>query len=131
MGYGSIRTLSATSMKNSKGDIQEFRPTLLVGVPAVWETVKKGIVNQVNQGSAVVQKLFWGALWTKGALMQRGLPGSAVLDKIVFAKVRAATGGRLRLTMNGGSPIAKGTQEFVSLAIAPMINGYGSTETTA
>ncbi|RDW60039.1 long-chain-fatty-acid-CoA ligase-like protein [Coleophoma crateriformis] len=131
MGYGTIRTLSATSMKNCKGDIQELRPTLLVGVPAVWETVKKGIMTQITKSSALVQKLFWGALYSKTFLMSRRLPGSGLLDAIVFNKVREATGGRLRLTMNGGSPIAKETQDFISMAIAPMINGYGSTETTA
>ncbi|KAL3423268.1 AMP-binding enzyme [Phlyctema vagabunda] len=131
MGYGTVRTLSASSMRNCKGDIQEFRPTLLVGVPAVWETVKKGIVAQVNSGSAAVQKLFWGALQTKSMLLSKGLPGTGVLDAVVFKKVKMATGGRLRLTMNGGGPIAKDTQEFISLAIAPMINGYGMTETTA
>lgn len=131
MGYGTIRTLSATSMKNCKGDIQELRPTLLVGVPAVWETVKKGIMAQITKSPALVQKLFWGAMYSKSFLMGRGLPGSALLDAVVFKKVREATGGRLRLTMNGGSPIAKETQDFISMAIAPMINGYGSTETTA
>jgi long-chain acyl-CoA synthetase len=49
----------------------------------------------------------------------------------VFKKVKEATGGRLRICMNGGGPIAKETQRFISLAITPMINGYGLTETSA
>jgi long-chain acyl-CoA synthetase len=131
MGYGNPRTLSDTSMRNSKGDIRELRPSVLIGVPHVWETVKKGIIAKVNQGSYITQRLFWGAMAAKNMLLYTGLPGAAVLDSIVFSKVREATGGRLRICMNGGGPIAKDTQRFISVAITPMINGYGLTETSA
>lgn len=130
MGYGSPKTLSDSSVRNCKGDIREFRPTILVGVPAVWESVKKGIIAKVNQGNALVKNLFWGALAAKGFLMSNGLPGSAILDAVVFKKLKDATGGRLRICMNGGGPIAKETQRFISMAITPMIGGYGLTETT-
>lgn len=131
MGYGSPKTLSDQSVRNCKGDIREFKPTILVGVPAVWESVKKGIVAKVNAGSPVVKNLFWAALSAKGFLMSTGLPGTAVLDAVVFKKIKDATGGRLRLCMNGGGPIAKDTQRFISMAITPMVGGYGLTETTA
>ncbi|KAL9100291.1 MAG: hypothetical protein Q9163_004309 [Psora crenata] len=131
MGYGSPKTLSDASVRNCKGDIHEFRPTILVGVPAIWETVRKGIVTKVNQGNAVVRHLFWGALAMKSFLMSTGLPGSALLDAVVFKKIKEATGGQLRVCMNGAGPIAKDTQRFISLAITPMITGYGLTETSA
>ena len=131
MGYGHPKTLSDQSVRNCKGDIREFKPTILVGVPAVWESVKKGIIAKVNAGSPVVKNLFWGALSAKGFLMSTGLPGAAVLDAVVFKKIKDATGGRLRLCMNGGGPIAKDTQRFISMAITPMVSGYGLTETTA
>lgn len=131
MGYGNPKTLSDGSVRNCKGDIREFKPTILVGVPAVWESVKKGIIAKVNQGSFAVKNLFWGALAAKGFLLSSGLPGTAILDAVVFKKIKDATGGRLRLCMNGGGPIAKDTQRFISLAITPMISGYGLTETTA
>ena len=131
MGYGNPKTLSDASVKNCMGDIREFKPSILVGVPAVWESVKKGIVAKVNNGSALVRNLFWGAFWAKSNLLHYGLPGSEILDAVVFKKVKEATGGRLRICMNGGGPIAKDTQRFISLAITPMINGYGLTETTA
>lgn len=131
MGYGSPKTLSDQSVRNCKGDIREFKPTILVGVPAVWESVKKGIIAKVNAGSPLVKNLFWGALYAKGFLMSSGLPGTAVLDAVVFKKIKDATGGCLRLCMNGGGPIAKDTQRFISMAITPMVSGYGLTETTA
>lgn len=131
MGYGNPKTLSDASVRNCKGDIREFRPTILVGVPAVWESVKKGIVAKVNQGSPIVRQLFWTALATKGFLMSTGLPGTGILDAVVFKKIKDATGGRLKICMNGGGPVAKDTQRFISMAITPMLSGYGLTETTA
>lgn len=129
MGYGSPKTLSDASVRNCKGDIREFKPTILVGVPAVWESVKKGIIAKVNAGSPVVRNLFWSALATKSFLLSSGLPGTAVLDALVFKKLKDATGGQVRVCMNGGGPIAKDTQRFISMAIAPMVGGYGLTET--
>lgn len=82
-------------------------------------------------GTAVVAGLLSSLTNICRFLLANGLPGSAILDAVVFRKVREATGGRMRLCMNGAAPIAKDTQEFLSLAIAPLINGYGSTETTA
>lgn len=131
MGYGSPRTLTKASVRNCEGDIMEFRPSVLVGVPAVWETIRKGIVGQVNGGSFLTRNLFWGALSLKQFLVGKNLPGVRLLDNLVFSKVRAATGGRLRLTMSGGGPLAKDTQRFISMAICPVINGYGLTETCA
>lgn len=103
----------------------------MVGVPAVWETVKKGIIAKVNAGSPVVKAMFWNALSLKATMMNIGIPGSGVLDSVVFKKLKEATGGRMKVCMSGGGPIAKETQHFISMAIAPMIIGYGLTETTA
>lgn len=137
MGYGNPRTLTDASLKNCKGDIQEFKPTILVGVPAVWETVKKGIMAKVSKMGAVKSNMFWGAMNSKSFLMANSgyLPlsgvGTSILDTVVFKKIQEATGGRLRICMNGGGPVSKETQRFVSMAIAPMISGYGLTETAA
>lgn len=135
MGYGNPRTLSDASMRNCKGDIREFKPTILVGVPAVWESVKKGVLNNLNKNNLIVRSMFWGAMAAKNFLMTTGFPGygvgSSLLDAVVFKKLKEATGGRLRIMMNGGGPISKDTQHFLSMAIAPMISGYGLTETSA
>lgn len=135
MGYGNPRTLSDTSMRNSKGDIREFQPTILVGVPAVWESVKKGVLNNLNKNNSIVKSLFWGGMSAKNFLMSTGFPGAGIgawfLDNVIFRKLKDATGGRLRIIMNGGGPVSKETQKFLSMAIAPMISGYGLTETSA
>ncbi|KAF7716233.1 AMP-dependent synthetase/ligase domain-containing protein [Penicillium ucsense] len=135
MGYGNPRTLSDTSMRNCKGDIREFKPTILVGVPAVWESVKKGVLGNLNKNSFIIKGMFWGAMAAKNFLLTNGFPGAdmgaSFLDAIVFKKLKEATGGHLRIMMNGGGPVSKDTQRFLSMAIAPMISGYGLTETSA
>lgn len=131
MGYGSPKTLSDTSVRNCKGDIRELQPTILVGVPMVWESVKKGIIGNVNKNSAIVKSIFWAGMAAKEFLMSTGLPGAGILDSFVFKKIKDATGGRLRLTLSGGGPVSRETQRFLSMAVCPMINGYGLTETSA
>ena len=137
MGYGGPRTLTDASLRHCQGDIAEFKPTILVGVPAVWETVKKGIMAKVGKMNAITRNLFWGAMSAKSFMMANSgyLPfsglGTTIVDTVVFKKIQEATGGRLRICMNGGGPVAKDTQRFISMAIAPMISGYGLTETSA
>ena len=137
MGYGGVRTLSDTEMRNCKGDLQEFKPTVLVGVPALFEKVKKGIMAKVAKMGPLKGNMFWGAVAAKSFMMANSgyLPfsgvGTSIVDTVVFKKVQEATGGRLRICMNGGGPIAKETQRFISMALAPMISGYGLTETAA
>lgn len=129
IGFGSPRTLTESSVRNCKGDMLEFRPTILIGVPAVWETIRKGIVGRVNGSGLFARTLFWGALLARETLLGAKLPSLKVLDALVFDKVRAATGGRLRICMSGGGPLSRNTQQFISTTICPLIIGYGLTET--
>lgn len=131
IGYANVKTLSAQSMRNCKGDIQEFKPTLMVGVAAVWETIRKGILQQINALPAFTQKVFWTAYYTKLKLNKWGLPGGNFIGNLIFKKIKEATGGQLRYLCNGGSPISADAQEFLSNVLCPMLVGYGLTETVA
>ncbi|KAH7112426.1 hypothetical protein EDB81DRAFT_923153 [Dactylonectria macrodidyma] len=131
LGYGNPRTLADSSVKNCAGDMREFRPTVMVGVPQTWETVKKGVIAKLNTSSPVIKALFWSAFNFKTFMSKKKLPGAGLFDGIVFSKVRELTGGRLRFTMNGGSGISDGTRHFLSMVLAPMLAGYGLTETCA
>ncbi|RDA88037.1 hypothetical protein CP532_5321 [Ophiocordyceps camponoti-leonardi (nom. inval.)] len=131
VGYGNPRTLADSSVTNCAGDMRELRPTVMVGVPQIWETVKKGVMSKLQSSSPVLRALFWGALNYKGFMSRNKLPMASIFDGIVFSKVRELTGGRVRFTMNGASGIADSTKEFLSLVIAPMLVGYGLTETCA
>ena len=58
LGYGNPRTLADSSVKNCAGDMREFRPTVMVGVPQIWETVKKGVIAKLDASSPIVKALF-------------------------------------------------------------------------
>jgi long-chain acyl-CoA synthetase len=129
LGYGSPRTLTDDSVRRCDGDLRAFKPTFMIGVPAVWETVKKGIISKVGEPCSLRSRVFRGALSAKEMMLYWGLPGAQLLDSLIFNQVKAATGGNLRFCLNGGGAIAEATQKFISLAICPMLGGYGLTET--
>ncbi|KAK3682457.1 hypothetical protein B0T22DRAFT_284520 [Podospora appendiculata] len=129
LGYGHPRTLSDSSMRNCSGDMAAFKPTLMVGVPQIWETIKKGVEGKVNASGILTKSIFWGAMAAKSFLVANNLPFQSIFDDLVFGKVRSMTGGRLRIIVNGASGIASSTLHFMSMVVAPMINGYGLTET--
>ncbi|ODV88537.1 hypothetical protein CANCADRAFT_124301 [Tortispora caseinolytica NRRL Y-17796] len=131
LGYGTVRTLSDLNVRNCLGDIRECQPTVMVGVGAVWETIRKGIINNLEKQSALVRKLFWSGYKLKQIMSNYGIPGQGVIDSVIFKKVKVATGGKLRVLFAGGSAVSTHTQEFLSLTVAPMIIGYGLTETCA
>lgn len=131
IGYGTVKTLSSNSMRNCLGDLQEFKPTFMVGVAAVWETIRKGIITQLANQPSFVQKIFWTAYRTKLIMERYHIPGSDAIGRTIFKKVREATGGCLRYIGNGGSAISQETQVFLSNVVAPMLIGYGLTETVA
>jgi long-chain acyl-CoA synthetase len=129
LGYGSPRTLTDDSVRHCDGDLRAFEPTFMVGVPAVWKTLKKGIIIKVGEPYSLKSRVLSGALSAKEMMLYWGLPGAHLLDSLIFNQVKAATGGNLRFCLNGGGAIAEATQKFISLVICPMLGGYGLTET--
>lgn len=125
MGYGTARTLSDSGVKNCLGDIKTLRPTIMFGVPAVWENIRKGILSNVEKGGWVAKTVFNAAY----DLKKNHVPilGQLAHDT-VFKGVREATGGRLRVIMNGGAAVSKETRDFLSIAVVEMLQGYGMTE---
>ncbi|KAI8137674.1 hypothetical protein BJV82DRAFT_717979 [Fennellomyces sp. T-0311] len=127
LGYGSIRTLTDVSVRNCVGDLQEFAPTIMTGVPQVWETIRKTVLAKVAERGPRIEKIFMGALEAKSFLQDKGLP-TGFLDRIVFNNVKKQLGGKLRYGLSGGAPVSQETQRFLSLCLAPIICGYGMTE---
>lgn len=125
MGYGKVKTLTQQSVRNCDGDIKAFRPSIMIGVPAVWELIRKGILSKVNAGGSVKKSVFNGAMTIK----KNKLPLlSSVVDSAVFKQVREQTGGRLRIALSGGAALSKETQEFLNNALVTLLQGYGLTE---
>ena len=127
IGYGNPRTLADSSVRNCRGDMTELRPTFMTGVPAIWETIRKGINAKLEEATPMERFVFQKAYDLKKSLMKKGLPHD-IVDKSVFKKIQMITGGNLKVIVSGGAPLAQETQEFLSVTLAQVIQGYGMTE---
>jgi long-chain acyl-CoA synthetase len=127
IGYCDPRTLT-NSGAEPKGALAEFRPTIMAAVPKIWDIIKKGAEAKAKAGGNVKHFIFQTAVSTKIAMKKMGMD-TPLFNALVFKKIGEITGGRLKVAISGGGPLDKQVQEFCSVAICPVIQGYGLTET--
>ena len=137
MFFGSSTGL--TSAKTLVRDMPEIKPTILVSVPKVFNSVYDGILKKMDAEGGVTKKIFDLAVSNGRKREQMAKRGASstwvemqnnVYDKLVFTKVRAAFGGRLRYAFSGGAAISTEVAEFISLVGITVYEGYGLTETS-
>jgi long-chain acyl-CoA synthetase len=131
----------AESIPQLKANLLEIRPTWMCSVPRVLEKVYLGILGNRNAAPPVRQKIFdWAfSVGRKvSALQQRKQPippllaaQRAIAHKLVFQKIHAVLGGRLRFMVSGGAPLSKEIAEFFHAAGILICEGWGLTETCA
>jgi long-chain acyl-CoA synthetase len=118
----------------------ELHPTVMAAVPRVFEKIYVRVMEQGSKNTGAKRAIFdWAmkvaqrtALWRCGekqVSVWRKLQW-ALADKLVYAKIRAGTGGRLRVVLSGGAPLAKELTEFFWAIGVPIYQGYGLTETS-
>jgi long-chain acyl-CoA synthetase len=130
----------AENVDTVAADMERWRPTLMASVPRLYEKIYSRVLERVRSGSALKRRLFvWakavGESWVEhrlaGRRMPRGLAAKHWLaDRLVFAKLRARTGGRLRFFISGGAPLSFEIARFFHAAGMPILEGYGLTETS-
>ncbi|MBA0775493.1 hypothetical protein Gotri_010637 [Gossypium trilobum] len=140
LGYGSPLTLTDTSSKikpGTKGDASVLAPTLMAAVPAILDRVRDGVRKKVDAKGGLSKKLFDLAYSRRLSAINGSWFGAWGLEKylwdlLVFKKVRAVLGGRLRFLLSGGAPLSPDTQRFINICFGtPIGQGYGLTETCA
>ena len=114
----------------------EVQPTVFVGVPRVFEKIRQA-VEQKSAVSGVKKRMLAWALKVGGRHAQtvyRGATPSAltwrIARKLVYGKVRAAFGGRVRVFVSGGAPLGMDTAKWFASAGIAAWEGYGLTETS-
>ena len=147
MAYGAnVATVQAgktpmESLKNIPLNINEFKPTVIMSVPALAKNFRKNIENSVRKKGKTMEKLFNHALKTAYSYNKEGynkggwkLIGKKLLllvyDQLLFAKVRKAMGGKLRFFVGGGALLDIELQRFFYAIGIPMFQGYGLSEAT-
>ncbi len=116
--------------------LQEVKPHFFTTVPRLLEKVYEKIVNKVKTESKIKQKIFFWALgltekydydWKASGLM--GIQW-AIADKLVFSKIRARLGGRVKGIVTGAAACPRRMAQFFSAIGVPIREGYGLTETS-
>jgi len=130
----------AESVNTVIENILEIRPTSMISVPRLFEKIHSRIYESVHQSSPLKRKLFHHAIEIGRKYVQKryidkqptGLLGLKYrcFDSLVFKKIRAKFGGRLRFFISGGAPLDKSINEFMWIIGLPVFEGYGLTETS-
>jgi len=113
-------------------DIQTLKPTLLFGVPRVFNRIYDKITSTLN-ANFTQRTLFNMAYNSKLSQIQStGDDTAPVWNKLLFSKMAALLGGRVRLLVSGSAPLAPNVQDFLRVCFCcKVVQGYGLTETCA
>ena len=132
-------TAFAESLDRVGENLKEVRPHFIFAVPRVFEKVHAKILGDVAAAPAAKRSLFrWamavGARASRLAQARTALPAGLALQqrlarRLVFSKLHAALGGRLRFAVSGGAPLPREIAEFFHAAGILIVEGYGLTET--
>lgn len=116
-----------------KDDLAVFKPTLFVSVPRLFNRFYDTILSGVKEKSSFAQSLFKRGIETKkDNLKEESAYTHWLYDRLVFGKLKAIMGGRVRLMVTGSAPISQEALDFLKVAFcAPLLEGYGQTEATA
>lgn len=151
-------TQTYTNLRSIKKDLRQCKPHYMVAVPRLWESIYEGIQKQFREQPASKQRLVNFFLsnsqkyivahrLVKGlslenlhpTLGQRLWAGVKMLalwglhqlgDKLVYQKVREATGGNFKLIVSGGGSIPDYLEDFYEIVKIEILGGYGLTETS-
>jgi long-chain acyl-CoA synthetase len=146
-----------TNIRQVKPDLQEFKPHYMVAVPRLWESIYEGVQKQfreqpesrqrlirfffkVSQRYIEARRIVYNlsldhlnpsplAKLTAGLQMLALWPLHQLGDRIVYHKVRAATGGQFKYIVSGGGSLADHLEDFFEIVGIEILEGYGLTET--
>ncbi|HXI96412.1 MAG TPA: long-chain fatty acid--CoA ligase [Candidatus Acidoferrum sp.] len=138
-----IETMAGSSFWLARGmetlveDIQAAKPTVMLGVPRVFEKVYEAVFDQVHNQPIYKRAIFRWALGIGAARLHRE-PGPwlglrlRIADRLVLDSLRTRlTGGRLRFFISGGAPLNEKVEEFFWSIGVKILQGWGLTESTS
>jgi len=130
----------AESFDTVAANLGEVKPTVVLSVPRLYEKVYARVLENALSGSAIKRTIFFwakrtGEQWATLSLAGLPIPGGLaikkkVADRLVFSKLQARTGGKIRFFVSGAAPLSADIAKFFYSAGLPIIEGYGLTESS-
>lgn len=130
----------AESIEAVPVNMGEINPTVMASVPRLYEKMYSRVLENVELGSPVKQKIFHWAVGVGGQYVSKIMykkPIGGLLQfkrnlafKLVFSKLAARVGGKIRFMISGGAPLSQEIAEFFGAAGIMILEGYGLTETS-
>ncbi len=122
-------------------NLAEVRPTIFFAVPRIFEKAHTKISFTIRSGSPLKEKIFqWATTVGSLYLEEKRKYGSASIlvslqyklaEKLIFSKIKAHFGGKLKICICGGAPLPNSIADFMKMSNVPIFQGYGLTETAA
>ncbi|MGN6185404.1 MAG: AMP-dependent synthetase/ligase [Thermoanaerobaculia bacterium] len=138
--YRGMTVAYAENVMKVADNLQEIRPPYFAAVPRLFEKMRARVMDNVATAPPARQKIFHWALKiaeerlpyrVEGKPMPFGLKAkAAIADKLVFSKIIARLGGRVRWVVSGGAPLSPELAAFFIGAGVEILEGYGLTETS-
>ncbi|HEY5836378.1 AMP-dependent synthetase/ligase [Streptomyces sp.] len=134
-----IRLGHVSDVRNLTDDLQSFRPTLILGVPRVFEkvynsaraTAQAGGKGKIFDSAAATAIEYSRALDSRSGPSLRLRLTHRVFDRLVYRKLRAVLGGRATHAISGGAPLGERLGHFYRGIGFTVLEGYGLTESCA
>ena len=130
----------ARSLQTVAEDLAAVRPEIMVSVPRLYEKFYARVLAKVEEDGGLKKTIFDWALGVgreASRCRQQGREPQGLLamknriaDRLVFQKIRARMGGRLRFFISGGAPLSREIAEFLHAIGVLILEGYGLTETS-
>jgi len=128
------------SLQTLAQELQEVAPTVILTVPRVFEKIYSRVRDAISESSWIKRLLFRWATQAAGRQLPYRMAEQqpplgvrflgALADHLVFSKIRARTGGKLRFAVSGGAALSPRIMDFFWSMGVPIYEGYGLTETS-
>ena len=122
-------------------NLAEIKPTFMGGAPRIFEKVRAAVMLRTQGEGGIKAKIFdWAfavGLTASRVRQNRGKVAPLLAlqlklaDKLVFTKIRAAVGGRIRFFISGSAALSREVAEWFDAAGMTILEGYGLTESSA
>ncbi|MCB0221346.1 MAG: long-chain fatty acid--CoA ligase [Chrysiogenetes bacterium] len=126
----------AESVETIVDNLAEVKPTILFAVPRIWNRIYGGVQKQISEKPGIIQKIFEIGMRARSK-QKRGESTSLIegiclflAEKLIFKKIVARFGGRLKWAISGAAALSSDVAEFVDNLGITVFEGYGMTESS-